>query len=607
MSGNRLLTDAERKIRRALLGTLLVLAFAVLAAVGGWLWQQLRNQQVQPVEEAQVNTPVAVNADKTTPAPRIPFSDITRASGIEFVHVNGAYGERLMPETIGSGAAFLDYDNDGDQDLLLVNFNYWPGHAGSGVARHALYANDGMGRFRDVTEQAGVGFSDYGMGVAVGDYDGDGRQDLYLTCLGGNRLLHNEGGRFHETTQTAGVAGGDNDWSTGAAFIDYDRDGDLDLFVVNYVQWSRKDDLEIDFRLTGLGRAYGAPNHFIGTHNRLYRNDGEGRFSDVSGIAGIQVIDELNGKPVGKGLGVAPVDYDRDGWIDLVVANDTVRNFLFHNRGDGSFEEIGALEGIAFDRDGKATGAMGIDSAYFRNNLELGIGIGNFANEMTSLFVTAGEQPPFADEAVLLGLGPDTRLALTFGLLFFDADLDGRLDLIQVNGHLEHEINKVQPSQHYAQPAQLFWNCGESCRTAFRLVTDAGDLAQPMVARGAAYADIDADGDLDLIVTQNGRAAKLFRNDQQSGNHWLRLKLIGDGGNPDAIGASIELSAGGITQYRSLIPARSYLSQVELPVTFGLGQGTGVEKISVVWPDGTRQQIRPPGIDRLITVVKGAP
>ncbi|MCB1874149.1 MAG: ASPIC/UnbV domain-containing protein, partial [Gammaproteobacteria bacterium] len=273
----------------------------------------------------------------------------------------------------------------------------------------------------------------------------------------------------------------------------------------------------------------------------------------------------------------------------------------------GSFEEIGALEGIAFDRDGKATGAMGIDSAYFRNNLELGIGIGNFANEMTSLFVTAGEQPPFADEAVLLGLGPDTRLALTFGLLFFDADLDGRLDLIQVNGHLEHEINKVQPSQHYAQPAQLFWNCGESCRTAFRLVTDAGDLAQPMVARGAAYADIDADGDLDLVVTQNGRAAKLFRNDQQGGNHWLRLRLIGDRGNRDAIGAGIELSAGGVTQYRSLIPARSYLSQVELPVTFGLGQRTGVDKLSVVWPDGTRQQIRPPGIDRLITVVKGAP
>lgn len=606
VNGNSELTGSERKIRKALLGTVLVLTVAALA-VGGLLWYQSRTQGVQPIEEAKVSTPVMESADVTQPVPGIPFTDVTQESGIEFVHVNGAYGERLMPETIGSGVAFLDYDDDGDQDLFLVNFNYWPGHEGSTLPRHALYANDGQGRFRNVTEQAGVGFSDYGMGVAVGDYDGDGRNDLYLTCLGGNRLLHNEGGRFRETTADAGVAGADGEWSTSAAFIDYDRDGDLDLFVVNYVQWSRKDDLEIDFRLTGLGRAYGAPNHFVGSHSRLYRNEGEGRFTDVSGIAGIQVTDELSGKPVGKGLGVSPVDYDRDGWIDLVIANDTVRNFLFRNRGDGSFEEIGTLEGIAFDRDGKATGAMGIDSAYFRNNLDLGIGMGNFANEMSSLFVTAGERPPFADEAVLLGLGPDTRLALTFGLLFFDADLDGRLDLLQVNGHLEHEINKVQPSQQYAQPAQLFWNCGETCRNPFRLVTDAGDLSQPMVARGAAYADIDADGDLDLIVTQNGRAAKLFRNDQQSGNHWLRLKLIGDDGNPDAIGASVELTAGGVTQYRNLIPARSYMSQVELPVTFGLGQLSVVERISVVWPDGARQVIRPVRADALITVSKGAP
>jgi hypothetical protein len=307
---------------------------------------------------------------------------------------------------------------------------------------------------------------------------------------------------------------------------------------------------------------------------------------------------------VGKGLGVSVVDYDRDGWLDLVVANDTVRNFLYHNRGDGSFEEVGAFEGLAYDRDGRATGAMGIDSAYFRNDRELGVFIGNFANEMSSLFVTADGRPPFADEAVLEGLGPDTRLALTFGVFFFDSDLDGRLDLLQANGHLEHEINKVQPSQHYAQPAQLFWNCGETCRNRFLKVERVGDLSRPLVGRGAAYADIDADGDLDVAISQNGRRAVLLRNDQTGGNHWLRVRLQAQGSNPDGIGAHIELSAGGITQIRRVMPTRSFMSQVELPVTFGLGQATQVERLTIGWPDGSRQQVPVERVDTSIEVTQ---
>ena len=596
------LSPAERRIRNALILTLVFVLVLGLLAYALMSWRASREQPIEAVVEAEVSVPTLEKSAAEPQTPAIPFTDITAAAGLDFQHVNGAYGERLMPETIGSGCAFLDYDQDGDQDLLLINFNYWPGHEAGKPPTHALYANDGTGRFHNVTEAAGLGFSDYGMGAAVGDYDGDGWTDLYITTLGKNRLLHNESGRFREGTDASGTAGKESDWSSSAAFLDYDRDGDLDLFVANYVKWSRDDDLQIDFRLTGLGRAYGAPNHFIGAYNRLYRNEGEGRFTDVSRTSGVLVDESVSSRPAGKGLGVMPVDYDGDGWLDLVVANDTVGNFLYHNLGNGSFEEIGAFEGIAYDRNGKATGAMGIDSAYFRNDRELGIAIGNFANEMSSLYVTVDGRPPFADEAVLEGLGPDSRLALTFGLFFFDADLDGRLDLLQANGHLEHEINKVQPSQHYAQPPQLFWNCGDGCRDRFRQVAETADLSQPLVGRGAAYGDIDGDGDLDLLIAQNGRAARLFRNDQQAGNHWLRLKLVGKGSNRDAIGALTRLSAGGVTQTRWVMPSRSFMSQMELPLTFGLGQTDHVNRLSIVWPDGEQQEVKVDRVDHLLVI-----
>jgi hypothetical protein len=507
-----------------------------------------------------------------------------------------------MPETIGSGAAFFDYDNDGDPDLLLVNSTWFPGHEQDTTPTLALYRNDGNGQFTDVTRESGLDINCYGMGVAAGDVDNDGWTDLYITALGENYLLKNGQGRFTDITATSGTSGQSSDWSTATAFLDVDNDGDLDLFVGNYVQWTREMDLEIGFRLTGLGRAIGAPNHFYGTTNRLYRNDGQGTFSDVSQSAGITITDPVTQAPTGKALAVAPVDYDRDGWIDLFVANDTTRNFLYHNLGDGRFEEIGALEGIAFDRNGKATGAMGIDAAYFRNDEDLCIGIGNFANEMSSLYVTVGGQPPFADEAVLEGFGPASRQALTFGLFFFDYDLDGRLDLLQANGHLEAEINVVQSSQTYAQPAQLFWNCGPACRNRFVPVSGTGDLATPMVGRGAAYADIDNDGDLDVVVTQNGRRAVLFRNDQSLGHHWLRVRLAGDSSNQNAIGAVVELSVNGVTQRRVVMPTRSYLSQSELPLTFGLGTANAVDELHITWPDGQRQTVPVPEVDVLMTI-----
>jgi hypothetical protein len=602
-------TEGEKIVRRALLlslGVVAVIALLGLAAFGVWLLTRSLETR-PPVDEAPLPAPAPTVAPAADQPPGVVFTDITQQAGIDFVHVNGAYGERLMPETIGSGAAFLDYDRDGDPDLFLANSRYWQGHERGEVAPvQALYRNDGTGAFEDVTAQAGLAVTTYGMGVAVGDYDGDGWDDLYLAGLNENRLLRNVAGRFEDVTETAGVAGGAENWSASPAFLDYDGDGDLDLFVVNYVKWSRDIDLEIDFRLTGLGRAYGAPLNFVGTDNTLYRNEGDGRFTDVTAAAGIRVTDPVSGHPVGKGLGVVPVDYDGDGHLDLVVVNDTVRNFLYHNQGGGRFEENAVFEGLAYDRNGKATSAMGVDAAWFRDDEDLGIAVGNFANEMASLFVTADGKPPFVDEAVLEGLGPASRIPLTFGLLFLDYDLDGRLDLLLANGHLEHEIHRVQQSQTYAQPPSLFWNCGEGCRNRFVPVAEAGDLTDPLVGRGIAYADIDGDGDLDVLITQNGRRPALLRNDQQTGHHWLRVALRGKAPNTGAVGARLALTAGGVTRTRVVMPSRGYMSQVERTVTFGLGDLAQVERLQVTWPDGSEQTLTPDAVDTTLVLEQAA-
>ena len=543
-----------------------------------------------PVEPAYVPPQRHVSIE----APALPFTDITAQAGIEFIHVNGAYGDKLLPETMGGCCAFLDFDADGDQDLLLVNSSNWPWRqaAEERLPTLALYRNDGSGTFTDVTLGSGLYVSVYGMGAAVSDYDNDDHVDIFITAVGQNHLFRNVGGRFTDVTAQAGVAGEPDAWSTAAAFVDIDNDGDLDLAIGNYVRWSKDIDLSVDHRLDGIGRAFDPPTNFEGSHSSLYRNEGDGTFSDISELAGIQVVNPSTGTPMGKALGLAPIDVDRDGWIDLVVANDTVRNFFFHNRGGGLFEEVGASSGLAFDRDGNATGAIGIDAALYRNDHQLGFFMGNFAGEMTSLY---DSQLPslFADEAIVAGIGAATRLVLTFGLFLFDADLDGRLDLLQTNGHLEEDINVVQPSQHYPQSAQLFWNAGPESAVAFvPLETDrTADLARPIVGRGAAYADIDGDGDLDIILTQIGARPLLFRNDLALGHHWLRTKLVGRGDNRLAIVAWIELTAGGITQRRHVMPTRSSLSQVELPVTFGLGHTDRIDSLKVEWPNGTRQEL----------------
>ncbi|WP_372896362.1 CRTAC1 family protein [Stieleria sp.] len=593
-------------IESAFRKSLIFIIVMMLPIIGMLAFLNLRQKDRKAIE-IQPEAPEGRQVDQAT-LPQIPLVDVTQASGVDFKHYAGKQGEKLLPETMGSGVAVFDYDQDGNQDLLFINSTDWPWTENASASPCRLYQGDGTFKFVDVSEQTGLDLSLYGMGAAVGDYDNDGDRDVFITAVGSNRLLRNDGGKFVDVTDQAGVSGAEDAWSTSAGFFDYDNDGRLDLFVCNYVTWSRDLDLSQTFSIDGENRSYGPPDAFSGAHSYLYHNEGDGVFKDVSQSAGIQMRSPETDVVLGKAMGVVPVDVNRDGYLDIVVANDTVRNFLFENNRDGTFTETGRLAGIAYDlASGNARGAMGIDAAVFRTDGTLAIGIGNFANEASALYMASPKRQTFVDAAMFTGFGPPTRLGLTFGLFFFDADLDGRLDILGANGHLEEEIEKTQRTLRYAQPPQLFWNAGRDAQSELALLDEnctGESFCEPIVGRGAAFGDFDNDGDQDVVISVSDGPAKLFRNDQASGHHYLRFRLQGTRCNRDAIGAAVTVTIGDQSQTRVVMPTRSYLSQSELELTFGLGEAEAVDRVTVTWPGEAPVPVEVSGVDRLIDLVQ---
>lgn len=514
---------------------------------------------------------------------QLPFrlTDVTSSAGIRFRHSSGAFGGKFLPETLGSGCAFLDYDGDGWQDILLINGMDWPGHH-SQKRTLALYRNNRDGTFTDVTHSAGLdGAEIYGMGVAVGDYNNDGFPDILVTCVGQNRLFRNTGkGTFVDVTRSSGL-GGRTGFSTSALWFDYDRDGHLDLFVCNYVKWSPEHDVFCS--LDGKQKSYCTPEAYRGETCWLFHNRGDGTFEDVTATSGI--FDSSS-----KSLGVALLDYDQDGWPDLIVANDTQPNKLYRNNRNGTFKEVGVEAGIAFSTDGKARAGMGVDVADFSNSGSAGIAITNFDNEMLGLFRASGKGA-YEDVAIQAGVGAPTKPMLGFGCVFADFDLDGALDLALANGHIDDTVRNIRGNVGYAQPPQMFLNLGKG--TFHDMTLDMGpDFSKPKVGRGLAYGDFDRDGDLDLLLTTNNGPAYLFRNDQRSGNRSIRLRLVGTKSNRDAIGATVRIESGGVSQTRMVKSGSSYLSQSELPLTFGLGNRDLADRVVIQWPSGRTEEFR---------------
>ncbi len=522
------------------------------------------------------------------PATNVHFTDVTTSAGIRFHHNAGKAGNKYLPETMGSGVAFFDALGDGWPDILLINSKDWTPRGRKSLP--ALYRNNHDGTFTDITAGSGLDVEMYGMGVAIADYDNDGRPDVYITAIDGDHLFHNEGhGKFRDVTSGSGIHNAN--FGTSAAWFDYDRDGKVDLFVANYVQWTEKGDLKCS--LDGSVRSYCTPESYKGTKSRLFHNLGGGKFEDVTDKAGL-------GDSSSKSLGVTVLDYNGDGWPDLFVSNDTQPNKLYRNNHNGTFTEEGMVAGVAFGEDGVARGAMGADSADYDRSGRPHLLVGNFSNQMLGLYHNEGTGL-FVDEAPSSSVGRASLLTLAFGVFFFDYDLDGYPDIFAANGHIDEEINRVQPKVRFEQPPLLFRNLGGR---RFENVSAAmgPQFNRPIVARGAAYADYDHDGDLDVIISTNNGPAYLFRNDGGNRNHWLNVRLIGTKSNRSAIGAVVRIESASGKQWNMVRSGSSYCSQSDLALTFGLGQDTKVNQLQVEWPSGAKQQLSNISVNQFLTI-----
>jgi hypothetical protein len=524
---------------------------------------------------------------------QVHFRDVTAQAGIHFTHNNGAFGKKWLPETMGPGCAFIDYDNDGYPDIVLINGDDFSGHAHGGATTLKLYHNNHDGTFTDVTRKAGLAVPIYGFGVAVGDYDNDGFDDLFVTALGQSHLFHNNGnGTFTDVTKSAGMWG-PNEFSTSAAWVDYDRDGKLDLVVANYVQWSEQGDLYCT--IDGAHKSYCTPESYKGTAVRLWHNLGGGKFEDATQKAGL-------GDQTSKSLGITILDYNGDGWPDILIANDTQPNKLYLNKQNGTFEEKGVAAGIGFSEDGVARAGMGTDAADYDRSGHTSVLISNFSNQMVSLYHNEGNGL-FVDEAPQSEVGRATLVTLGFGCFFFDYDNDGWPDIFVADGHIEDQIEKVQKRVSYAEPPHLFRNLGGGKFT--EVTAEMGKpFATPKVARAAAYADIDNDGFLDILLTTNAGPAYLFHNEGGT-NHSLRIKLVGTKSNRDGIGAAVRVTSGSDKQGKMLRSGSSYLAQSELVLTFGLGAQTKADAVEIQWPSGQVDKLSNVNAGQTVTVQEG--
>jgi enediyne biosynthesis protein E4 len=526
--------------------------------------------------------------DATPPAVHLAFTDVTARAGIDFVHQSGASPDKFMVETFGSGVAWIDYDNDGFQDLYFVN--------GAPGTANVLYHNNKDGTFTDVTRSAGVagegaGPTAYKTGVSVGDYDNNGFMDLYVTAFGPNVLYRNNGnGTFTDVTAAAGVAGKSTDWSTSTGFFDFDRDGNLDLYVVNYLDYRLSDNPYCGLRQPGR-RMYCHPTMFDGMPDRLFRNNGNGTFTDVSTKAGIA-------NPAGKGLGVVFCDFDRDSNTDIYVANDSVRNFLYRNNGDGTFRDVAYGAGVGFDLNGKPQAGMGTDCADYNGDGLPDLFVTNFSEELNTLYENRGSGI-FEDVSAKAGLGSGF-VPLGFGTRMFDADNDGDPDLYVTNGHVIDNVAMYQPALTYTQKDLLYENVGGKFRD---VSAESGDpLKAERVGRGLAVADFDNDGRLDVVIANLGRAPVLLHNDAGRQNNWLMIKASASKGNTSGLGARVSVETSRGVQVKEINNVSSYLSSSDIRLHFGLGNDTVVPRVELSWPGGTRQTLTDVAVNQVLSV-----